>query len=70
MDSNSDRFVKLEQNLEELIENMRQTSIIASDFQPQGKWSSCLFPRSIDVFIEIVGNVVPTMEQFMGPKLQ
>ena len=37
MESSRDRFVKLEQNLEELIENMRQTSIIASDFQPQGQ---------------------------------
>ena len=38
MDLNGgDRFAKLEENLEELIENIRQTSIIVSDFQPQGQ---------------------------------
>ncbi|XP_075257967.1 mediator of RNA polymerase II transcription subunit 10-like [Convolutriloba macropyga] len=35
--NSEDRFSKLEGNLEELIENIRQTCIMVSDFQPQGQ---------------------------------
>merc|ERR1712226_662183 len=37
MSNSDDNFGKLEVHLEELIENIRQTSIMVSDFQPQGQ---------------------------------